>query len=114
MLIAIAALQFASAAYSVPTPGADLANFARFASANGACYGLSVDPIATIQAAQKAAMAHGAASEEQAREVVTMNVQLNNSLRVDDIKRFCEKTLEIYRSYDPAYLRALGIPHSSN
>lgn len=108
MITALAALLLTNIEYITPSARADVNAFIRFIWATERCSGVLINPDQTL--AQIGVLGRAQQwDEERIRDKILVESRIAESLYKKNKEAFCGSVLKLYTSYDPAYLRGLGV-----
>lgn len=108
MITALAALLLTTAGYITPSPRADVNAFIRFMWAAERCPGVVLNRDKTLEQVGNLGRAQQW-DEERTRDKILVESRIAESEYQKDHDAFCDSVLKLYRSYDPAYLRKVGV-----
>lgn len=108
MIIAVAAFLLTTIEYITPSARADINAFIRFMWASERCSDVIINHEKTL--AQIGVLGRAQQwDEERIRDKILVESRIAESLYKKNKDAFCSSVLELYTSYDPAYLREVGV-----
>lgn len=104
----LAALLLTTVEYITPSARADIDAFIRFTWAADRCPGIIINTDKTLEQISVLGRAQQW-DEERVRDKILVESRTAESLYNKNDVAFCSAILRLYRSYDPAYLRQVGV-----
>lgn len=108
MITALAALLLTTIQYITPSARAYIDAFIRFMWAADRCPGIVVNAEKTLEQIGILGRAQQW-DEERVRDKILVETRIAESLYKKNGEAFCSNVGKLYRSYDPEYLRQLGV-----
>lgn len=97
-----------AAAYVTPAPEKDMDAFIRFMWAEERCPGIAINYDKTLE--QVTDLGQGLQWDDaRTRDKILVESRIAEFEYQQDSGAFCDKVRHLYRSYDPAYLRTVGV-----